>query len=84
MNLKLKVGAHEVSVEVTQLAHDLLSYTATCGSTTRFARHTIAPKHDHTTELLQHDIDERAQLLAEEAAGHEQSRLLTAQFFSEK
>lgn len=82
MNFTIKVGEHEVAVEATPLESNVIQFSAKCGETMRFARLTIAPKHDHTAELLQHDIEERAQLLAEEAAGHEQSRKLTNTLFS--
>ena len=82
MNLKLKVGEHDVSVDAEPIEANVIQFTATCGGTTRRARMTMAPKHDHTAEFLQNDIRERAQLLAEEAAGHEQSRKLTSALFS--
>jgi hypothetical protein len=86
MKLEIKVGEHQVEIEVTPIACGdihVLELTARCGETTRHGRQTISPKHDHTVELLQEDIRQSAQRLAEEAAGHEQTRKLKAQLFPE-
>lgn len=58
-----------------------LELVATCGETRREGTHTVGAKHDHTPEQFQKDIADRVQLLAEEAAGHEQARVLQEEFF---
>jgi hypothetical protein len=84
MKLEIKVGEHDVAVEVNPLANNVIQLSATCGETTCHHNQTMHPKHDRTDGDLRKDIQDAAQLLAEEAAGHEQSRKLTAQLFSEK
>lgn len=84
MKLYIKIGGHDVEVEVRPLSSNVIQLSATCGETTCHHNQTLHPKHDRTDEHLRNDIQDAAQRLAEEAAGHEQSRKLTEQFFSEK
>jgi hypothetical protein len=84
MKIDIKIGEHDVAVEATPLSGNVIQLSATCGETTCHHNQTMHPKHDRTDEHLRKDIEDAAQLLAEEAAGHEQSRKLTEQLFSEK
>ena len=78
----ITIGNHNVQVSIRTLGPGVLEIAATCGGTTRMGPLSLHPKHDRTDDNLQQEIADLAQRLAEEAAGHEQSRLLTETFFS--
>jgi hypothetical protein len=82
MILKITVGEHQVEVTVDQLAPNVVELTAVCGQTVRKGPLTLHPQHDRTGDSLQKDIQDLAQTLASEAAGHEQSRKLIANLFT--
>jgi hypothetical protein len=85
--MPMQVGNRGVIVEIRMPDRILdghaphLELTATCGETVRHCTMTLALAHDHTAEQFQKDIRDRAQLLAEEAAGHERGRWLRQEFF---
>lgn len=81
MKIDIKVGEHVVAVEANPAGHNVIQLTATCGETVRHHNQAMHPKHDRTAEHLRKDIRDAAQLLAEEAAGHEQSRKLMGELF---
>jgi hypothetical protein len=78
----ITIGNHIIQVSIRTLGPGVLEVFATCGDTSRSGSLTLHPKHDRTDDHLQQEIGDLAQRLAEEAAGHEQSRLLTETFFS--
>lgn len=80
--MKKELHIHGRMVAVTVERHQegeaaaALKLTACCGATTRSGVLTVMPVAARTSSQLQRDIDDFAQRLAEEAAGHETSRVL--------
>lgn len=81
--IELKVGTHNVRITVTPIPHEhRIEYVATCGRTTVGpCNQKLQQGHSHTPEQFAKDIEEFAQRLAEEAAGHEQGRALVENYF---